>query len=296
MPNSTRSVGEKIKYLRQKRGMTQKDLAGDKITRNMLSLIENGSSVPSLSTLSYLADRLGVPTGYLITKNENEEEKLEKITFIDELRSAFREKNWQKSIELCPMSNDDEVSYIIACAHFNLALTSMDSFDISGALSELDAAETAVSSSVYCGDNFSNAVKYCRLLIDNLCTDDIPDGLCDPSGCGEFLPHDIPAYFISLKCLRAGEESVFFFPHTSFRAEHLAAAELSMEEEYPDAIRRLRKLAESDGLPSYMLYRVLSDLESAAELAGNVRLAYNVSKQKLQLIDKCRNGRAEQTR
>ena len=56
-------IGEKIKTLRNQRRMTQTALAGDQITRNMLSLIENGSALPSLSTILYLAERLDIPAG-----------------------------------------------------------------------------------------------------------------------------------------------------------------------------------------------------------------------------------------
>ncbi|MBQ8005809.1 MAG: helix-turn-helix transcriptional regulator, partial [Clostridia bacterium] len=59
------NIGEKIKNLRTSKLMTQKELAGEEITRNMLSQIENGSASPSLQTLRYLAARLGVPVGYL---------------------------------------------------------------------------------------------------------------------------------------------------------------------------------------------------------------------------------------
>ena len=39
-------IGEKIKRLRLQRNMTQSDLAGDQITRNMLSRVENGAALP----------------------------------------------------------------------------------------------------------------------------------------------------------------------------------------------------------------------------------------------------------
>ena len=54
-------IGEKIKTLRQSKRMTQAELSGDQITRNMLSLIENGSALPSLPTIIYIAERLNVP-------------------------------------------------------------------------------------------------------------------------------------------------------------------------------------------------------------------------------------------
>ena len=46
------NIGEKIKELRMRRRMTQADLAGDTVSRNMVSLIENGSALPSLQTKS----------------------------------------------------------------------------------------------------------------------------------------------------------------------------------------------------------------------------------------------------
>ena len=42
------NIGEKIKRLRTAKLMTQADLVGDVITRNMLSQIENGVANPSL--------------------------------------------------------------------------------------------------------------------------------------------------------------------------------------------------------------------------------------------------------
>ena len=53
------TLGQKIREARQSKGMTQKELVGDYITRNMLSKIENDSAVPSVRTLEYLAGALG---------------------------------------------------------------------------------------------------------------------------------------------------------------------------------------------------------------------------------------------
>ena len=54
-------LGKRIREARLFRKMTQSELAGDAITRNMLSLIESGTASPSVKTLQYLAERLGVP-------------------------------------------------------------------------------------------------------------------------------------------------------------------------------------------------------------------------------------------
>ena len=67
------NLGEKIKAARVERHMTQKDVVGDYITRNMLSKIENGSATPSVKTLEYLASALGLPAGYFMTESNGDE-------------------------------------------------------------------------------------------------------------------------------------------------------------------------------------------------------------------------------
>ncbi len=52
-------LGAKIKQARQAAGLSQRQLCGAEITRNMLSQIENGWARPSMKTLQYLAGRLG---------------------------------------------------------------------------------------------------------------------------------------------------------------------------------------------------------------------------------------------
>jgi transcriptional regulator with XRE-family HTH domain len=67
------TLGEKIKQARVERHMTQKDVVGDYITRNMLSKIENGSATPSVKTLEYLAGALGLPAGYFMSESTGDE-------------------------------------------------------------------------------------------------------------------------------------------------------------------------------------------------------------------------------
>lgn len=59
-------LGEKLRQARQEAGLSQRQLCGDEITRNMLSQIENGSARPSMDTLHYLARQLGRPMSYFL--------------------------------------------------------------------------------------------------------------------------------------------------------------------------------------------------------------------------------------
>ena len=59
-------LGEKLRQARMEAGLSQRQLCGGEITRNMLSLIENGSARPSMDTLKYLSHRLGKPVSFFL--------------------------------------------------------------------------------------------------------------------------------------------------------------------------------------------------------------------------------------
>lgn len=62
-------LGQRIRAARLEQGLSQRQLCGEVITRNMLSQIESGSARPSMATLSYLASRLGRPVSYFLEED-----------------------------------------------------------------------------------------------------------------------------------------------------------------------------------------------------------------------------------
>ena len=62
-------LGEKLKKARLEAGLSQRQLCGDVITRNMLSRVENGFAKPSMETLRYLAAQLGKPVSYFLEED-----------------------------------------------------------------------------------------------------------------------------------------------------------------------------------------------------------------------------------
>lgn len=62
-------LGEKLRQARLEAGLSQRQLCGDVITRNMLSLIEHGTARPSMETLKLLAARLGKPVSFFLEEN-----------------------------------------------------------------------------------------------------------------------------------------------------------------------------------------------------------------------------------
>lgn len=77
------TLGQRIKEARLEKQLTQQELVGEYITRNMLSKIENDSATPSVRTLEYLADRLGLSPGEFLSDDaphsENGIDELEKL-------------------------------------------------------------------------------------------------------------------------------------------------------------------------------------------------------------------------
>ena len=88
-------LGQRIRQARQEAGLSQRQLCGEEITRNMLSLIENGTARPSMDTLRYLAQRLGKPVGWFL-----EEAASPNQGCITEARSCYAEKEYTRSLEI----------------------------------------------------------------------------------------------------------------------------------------------------------------------------------------------------
>lgn len=62
-------LGQRLKQARLDAGLSQRQLCGSEITRNMLSQIENGSARPSMTTLQYLAAQLGKPVSFFLEED-----------------------------------------------------------------------------------------------------------------------------------------------------------------------------------------------------------------------------------
>ena len=116
------TLGEKIKSARKARGMTQSDLAKNRITRNMLSSIEKGKANPSLETVKYIADTLSLPASYFLS-DDDDLFFYEKKEIISDVYRAYNAKNYKACVKkICSISNlDNELSYLLASSYFESA-------------------------------------------------------------------------------------------------------------------------------------------------------------------------------
>lgn len=103
-------LGEKLKQARLAAGLSQRQLCGDEITRNMLSQIENGAAKPSMATLSYLAGRLGKSVGWFLDEEAEEHSALiEAVTVLKQAEDAIADGRDIYASELLEKVNCEEL-------------------------------------------------------------------------------------------------------------------------------------------------------------------------------------------
>ena len=121
-------LGARLKQARLAAGLSQRQLCGDVITRNMLSQIENGTARPSMDTLQYLAGVLEKPVGYFL---EEEAVTSPNQQLMEQVRLAYDDKNWMEITQLlqnyaAPDEIFDRERYLIgALARLELAATAL---------------------------------------------------------------------------------------------------------------------------------------------------------------------------
>lgn len=137
------TLGQKIKTARQAKGLTQKQLVGDYITRNMLSKIENDAATPSVRTLEYLARALEVPTSFFLG-----DAPLSDGTAPDglnEARDAYRQGRWLDclaALDVEPTAASTDEGYLLqALAGSKAAVEAMDRGDWTAARELAESAQ-----------------------------------------------------------------------------------------------------------------------------------------------------------
>lgn len=162
-------LGEKIKAARLNAGMTQAELAGDFITRNMLSQIENGLAMPSLQTALYIADKLGLDAGILFSEGDNRD-----IYFLTrrlpELKKLYAEGDYDKCIELCADGAEscDEALLLLSECYIKKAYDLFFKGKLRQALKYGENAVKTASRSIYPSDSIKQRNEALEVVISTL--------------------------------------------------------------------------------------------------------------------------------
>lgn len=113
------TLGQKLRQTRLSKGLSQSQVAGDCVTRNMLSQIENDQASPSMRTLEHLAQALGVSVGWLLS-DEQTDAAMERMR---RARALFRERKYEECLALFAQDapGDDETLLLCSIAAEALA-------------------------------------------------------------------------------------------------------------------------------------------------------------------------------
>lgn len=149
-------LGRKIKEARLAKKMTQSDVAGDFITRNMLSQIESGVANPSLKTLEYLTSVLDIPIQVLMPDGrtaEREETESTLYSRLLDIKELYSEENYggvlEAAQELFGTALDDEACALTARSYMNMALSCEKENDFSKAADFAEKAYEYADKGVY---------------------------------------------------------------------------------------------------------------------------------------------------
>lgn len=289
-----RRIGARIRARRRGLGMTQAQVSGSCVTRNMLSLIENGEAAPSLSTLTAIAAQLDAPLGYFFAQSDEEAAQFLKLDKIGGIRAAFAAGDWSRCLALCGAlpHPDDEILFITARSEAALAGEAMARGALRSAAAHWDAAAAAEASSVYGDGAIAASAAYWTTLIRSLDRPDIPPEAEEP---GRWPRAQIdPEVFLYMRALRLAEAGdadaagailaaglIRLPPRQAYLSGRLAL--LRGETEAAEEAFRRALAEESAGF--FTRLRATEALEACAAQSGDYRCAYRCASQRIKLLE-----------
>lgn len=293
------NIGEKIKKLRTAKMMTQSELAGTAITRNMLSQIENGVARPSLETVQYIASRLNVSPGYLLSEGTDEQVFL-KYREIINIKRAYMAEDFRICRDMClhtESDGDDEIRLILAECALQIAIEEFDAGNLRLACEFFDEAIENCASTIYRTEPILATAglyfRYMRMISATL-DSNVVDG--DRINLYPALTDDMCRYLFAAvyidRALKENEPIPDFnklaISEDSAYYLILQAQAWMREGNYPAAFRNLHSVL-TDGeqrISGPMLYFLFCDLEVCCRELGDYKSAYEYSNNKITLLQK----------
>lgn len=144
------ALGSRIKEARLAKKLTQAEVVGNFITRNMLSQIESGTAAPSIKTLTYLAEVLDLPIEQLIGAEEPGD-----LSLLAELKQALRDGDYARILEKAdalPEALADERAALLAQASLRRGEELAQSGDLPKAVELVGRAIELADTGVYANE------------------------------------------------------------------------------------------------------------------------------------------------
>ena len=295
------NIGKKIKELRTEKLMTQSELAGAEITRNMLSRIENEAALPSLGTVLYLADRLGVPAGYLLSEGD-EEFTYRKTGAMKNIKKAYADGRYELCRDLCLESFDefdDELELILTDSALGIAEERMRNGMLREACEYLDEALRHSENTVYSTVTQRNCISILFALLKDI----------SPSLDSYEIETDIdimqvtPTMYDGVFCkyvsvlLNMNKYELFSSEYTDEvvgtlplsdipYVYHLGARKCMLKKDFKGGLTLLENVMNSKiGSQKLLLYFACADMEICCRETDDYKGAYEFAQNKMEILE-----------
>lgn len=287
------NIGEKIKELRVAKLMTQSELAGTHITRNMLSCIENGTAQPSLSTILYIASRLNVPAGFLLA-DEGDEVVYRKMNGLANIKRAYTNGDWRGCRNLCLSAcpePDDEISLLLADCDLEIAIEEFWHGKLRSSCRFFDEAIAYAEKTIYQTERIEACASVFFRYMQRISPTLYSDYLDEEKSLSVSYQSPFSTYVSVLELLDEGNhlsvaEELSKFDPKSFFAKHIRIRMLIDSQHYTEAKSELlNMLSEEEPLNEIELYTVLCELEICSKETDDYKRAYNIASEKMQLLE-----------
>lgn len=292
MAEINKRIGERIKSIRQQKMMTQRELCGSIITRNMLSCIENGTANPSIKTLEYIAERLNVPAGILISEDEGNF-NLKKTSSIDNIRQAYKNGSYLICIDICKSlgETDDEISMIMSHAYLGCARSAFNEGNLKSMCDYIDEALSYTQKTMYSDECIlAEASCYFRFAAGIIPTLSASATLQSRNWHDDYAAfnNEFCRYAYALDLTKSGNASSAFpttFQNESYE-KHIEAVRLINSQQYSAALDIYKELIYGAALFELpIMYVMLRDAELCAKNIDDYKLAYEFSTSAISVLD-----------
>lgn len=288
------TLGNKIRALRKERSLTQSALCGDYITRNMLSQIENDLAVPSVSTLTYLADRLNVPVGYLLDEHEPIF-TYRKMRSIDQIRSLYAAGNRKGCIDLCKQLGDfdDEIALLLADCYLQEAKEAAQARRLESARHLLDTCLLFTARTRYPHTAIDEEARGLQCFIEQLLNAPEETDWQAILSDSDREKTELFAYLTLMRLIDTGKHELAaqLFDSLTLQNQryrkHIHARLAAAAYNFQRACTLLKELIEDDAddCPPFFLYKLCEDLENACKSISDYEGAYRAAIAKAHLSE-----------
>lgn len=284
-------IGEKVRRLRNSRGLTQRELAGNSVSRNMMSMIESGAALPSLDTLLHISEILGVPAGYFFAEGD-EEILYGKREAVHTVISLMEEKKFQAAAEICSSfaEGDTEMRLYMSLCRLYCGIEFLNKFMLGSAGEHFSVAAGISKDIPFIGGYIESVCDFVLILCDSVNKENVPESLTDAGRhANSIIPASYTAYLAAYKALKDGDTDCAAAISRSgllggFHSLHIKGAVLMASGDHEGATRLFDLALSSEDGGFYSRYKLICDLELCRRDVGDYESAYALSTSRMEML------------